>query len=337
MACLALCAKRLERQQDSSQISLMGILGAFVFAAQMINIAIPGTGASGHLGGGVLLAILLGPSAAFVVISSILFVQALFFADGGLLALGCNMINMGIIPTLIAYPLIYQRLAPSLEAEPFNRYTGWRHRLVILVTTVVALQLGSLGVIIQTTLSDISAISSQLFLLLMQPIHLVIGLGEGVITLFILSFLAKTQPQLLQQLAPPAEKSQRKHPIMLLTLITLFVGGLFSSFASENPDGLEWSIAQAKNSTAQLTTAQPSRWHQQLATLQQQTTLLADYQFSDTENRHDTVIDAGNATAGLVGGAVCTLVISIIVWISRRSGRRRDATAISRSGGHGSQ
>ena len=97
-------AKRLRARMNERLIPLMGVLGAFVFAGQMINFTIPGTGSSGHLGGGMLLAILLGPHAAFIVIASILTVQALFFADGGLLALGCNIWNLGIYPCYIAYP-----------------------------------------------------------------------------------------------------------------------------------------------------------------------------------------------------------------------------------------
>ena len=76
----------------------MGVLGAFIFAAQMINFTIPATGSSGHLGGGLILTILLGPYAAFLTIASVLMVQALFFADGGLLALGCNIFNLGFFP-----------------------------------------------------------------------------------------------------------------------------------------------------------------------------------------------------------------------------------------------
>ncbi|MFA5516889.1 MAG: energy-coupling factor ABC transporter permease, partial [Desulfuromonadales bacterium] len=92
-------ARQMKRRQqlDERLIPLMGVLGAFVFAAQMINFTIPGTGSSGHLGGGLLLAICLGPHAAFLAVASVLTVQALFFADGGLLALGCNIFNLGFL------------------------------------------------------------------------------------------------------------------------------------------------------------------------------------------------------------------------------------------------
>ena len=91
-------SSKLKKRIDDRVIPLMGVLGAFIFAAQMINFTIPGTGSSGHIGGGMILAIILGPHAAFLVIASVLTVQALFFADGGLLALGCNIWNMGFYP-----------------------------------------------------------------------------------------------------------------------------------------------------------------------------------------------------------------------------------------------
>jgi cobalt/nickel transport system permease protein len=101
-------SKKLKVQIDDKMIPLMGVLGAFIFAAQMINFTIPGTGSSGHLGGGMILAIILGPHAAFLVMASVLTVQALFFADGGLLALGCNIWNLGVYPCYLVYPLIYK-------------------------------------------------------------------------------------------------------------------------------------------------------------------------------------------------------------------------------------
>src|SRR5512144_1420723 len=111
-------ARKLKEGLDDSKVPLMGVLGAFVFAAQMINFTIPGTGSSGHLSGGLLLAILLGPPAALITIASILMVQALFFADGGVLALGCNIVNMGLFPCFIVYTLLYR---PLVGRKPTSR------------------------------------------------------------------------------------------------------------------------------------------------------------------------------------------------------------------------
>ncbi|MBU0909543.1 MAG: energy-coupling factor ABC transporter permease, partial [Proteobacteria bacterium] len=107
---IAYSSMKVKKDLDERKIPLMGVLGAFIFAAQMINFTIPATGSSGHLGGGLLLAILLGPYAAFLTIASVLVVQSLFFADGGILALGCNIFNLGFFPAFIAYPFIYRKI-----------------------------------------------------------------------------------------------------------------------------------------------------------------------------------------------------------------------------------
>src|SRR4030042_1928626 len=104
------CARKLKEKMDERMVPLMGVLGAFIFAGQMSNFTIPGTGSSGHIGGGMLLAILLGPYASFLVIASVLMIQALFFSDGGLLALGANIWNLGVYPAFIGYPLIYRAI-----------------------------------------------------------------------------------------------------------------------------------------------------------------------------------------------------------------------------------
>ena len=108
---IAYCSARVNKELDDRKVPLMGVLGAFLFAAQMINFTIPATGSSGHLGGGLLLTVLLGPYAALLTIASVLMIQALFFADGGLLALGCNIFNLGVFPAFVAYPLLYRPLA----------------------------------------------------------------------------------------------------------------------------------------------------------------------------------------------------------------------------------
>jgi len=130
-----LSARSLRRHPDDRQVPLMGVLGAFVFAAQMVNFTIPGTGSSGHLGGGLLLAILLGPPAGFLVMVSVLTVQALFFADGGLLALGCNIFNLGFFPSFLAFPLVFLPVAG-------RRPTRARLAVATVLSSVVGLQLG---------------------------------------------------------------------------------------------------------------------------------------------------------------------------------------------------
>ena len=135
-------ARKLRESPDESRVPLMGVLGAFIFASQMINFSIPATGSSGHLGGGMILAVLLGPYAAFLVLASVLVVQALFFADGGLLALGCNIFNMAFFPCFLAYPFIYRRIAGQKPSQP-------RIFFAAILAAVVGLQLGAFAVVLE--------------------------------------------------------------------------------------------------------------------------------------------------------------------------------------------
>jgi len=235
----ALSARALRRRPDDRRVPLMGVLGAFVFAAQLVNFAIPGTGSSGHLCGGVLLAILLGPSAALLVMASVLTVQALFFADGGLLALGCNIFNLGVLACFVAYPFVF---APIAGARPSRA----RLAVATVLASVVALQLGSLAIVVETLLSRRASISLGTFLLLMQPIHLAIGVIEGLITTFLVLFIRDARPEL----APGSREAVISKPWARRVgtgalIATVVVAGALSWFASSAPDGLEWSLARA--------------------------------------------------------------------------------------------
>ena len=146
---IAFCARKVNQTVRDNLVPMMGVLGAFIFAAQMINFSIPGTGSSGHLGGGLILAVLLGPYAAFLVIASVLTVQAFFFADGGLLALGCNIFNLGFFPAFVAYPLVYRAIA----GKPCGSV---RAGVAAMAAAVVGLELGALSVVLETKASGIS-------------------------------------------------------------------------------------------------------------------------------------------------------------------------------------
>ena len=190
-AITVLCARKIKQEKEARLVPLMGVLGAFIFACQMLNFTIPGTGSSGHLGGGLILAILLGPYAGFLVMAAILAVQALFFADGGLLALGCNIFNMGVIPCLVIYPLLYRPLIKK-GLNP-KRIT-----LASILSVVIGLQLGAFGVVLETMASGVAALPFSTFALLMQPIHLAIGLVEGMVTAAVLCFVYKMRPEILE-------------------------------------------------------------------------------------------------------------------------------------------
>ena len=238
VAAIGYSSKKLRENMDNKTIPLMGVMGAFIFAAQMVNFTIPGTGSSGHLGGGMILAILLGPCAAFLVMASILTVQALFFADGGLLALGCNIWNLGIYPCFLAYPLIYRPIAKS---GANTRRTS----IAAVAGVIAALQLGAFSVVLETFLSGKSELPFSTFLLFMLPIHLAIGLVEGIVTAGILRYVKKVRPEILNAGSsshPLQAGASIKNVILVFAILAVITGGALSWFASTHPDGLEWSV-----------------------------------------------------------------------------------------------
>lgn len=270
-------ARRLEAWPDERRVPLMGVAAAFVFAAQMVNFTIPATGSSGHLGGGLLLAILLGPHAAFLAMASVLTVQALLFADGGLLALGCNILNLGFFPCFVAYPLLYRPLAGGER--------GTRGRVVCgsLLAALLGLQLGALGVVLATTLSGISELPFAGFLLLMLPIHGAIGLVEGLATAAVVLFLRRARPEVLEgSLAGPLpERSSFVRALLALLAMAVLTGGALSWFASTRPDGLEWAV-QRTTGEEELP-PRPGGLHRVLATVQRWTALLPGYDLRPAE------------------------------------------------------
>lgn len=292
---------------DEKKIPIMGVMGAFVFAAQMINFTIPGTGSSGHIGGGILLAALLGPYPALLTIASVLIIQCLFFADGGLLALGCNIFNMGVIPCLLMYPLLYKPIAGK-QLSPA------RISAASIVAVVVGLQLGAFMVVLQTLASGITQLPFSAFVILMQPIHLAIGLVEGIVTALVLTFVYKMRPEILDSAVNKTAiggVSIKKTAITLL-IAAVVIGGGFSLLASSFPDGLEWSMEKVAGTTELET---DSGTHETAADIQESTSFMPDYAWkSDPEG--------GTSAAGIIGGAL-TLALAaagggIIYWVKRK-------------------
>jgi cobalt/nickel transport system permease protein len=314
-------ARTLKHDLDDRKLPLMGVLGAFVFAAQMINFTIPATGSSGHLGGGMILAILLGPFAAFLTMASVLTVQALFFADGGLLALGCNIFNLGFFPCFIAYPLIYKKLVG-------DRPTQGRILLGAMAAAVLSLQMGAFGVVMQTWFSGISELPFTTFVLLMQPIHLAIGIVEGLVTATVVSFVWKARPEILEMAPPAASAAPRSLKPVILSLVALavFTGGFLSWFASTHPDGLEWATKRV--SGQEELEAPKTGVHGAMAWIQEKLAFLPDYDFKKPEaatagtegekaakgkaEESWPAVSAGKSLAGVLGAAITLLLVGAI-------------------------
>lgn len=319
----AYCAKKVREESDERKIPLMGVAGAFVFAAQMLNFSIPGTGSSGHLGGGLILAVLLGPHAAFLVMASVLGVQALFFGDGGLLALGANVFNLGFFPAFVAFPFVYKTIVG-------DRPTTARLLVGGLIGAVVGLQLGALGVVSQTAASGVSELPFGSFVALMQPIHLAIGVVEGLVTAGVIAFVARAQPEILVRATrrEPLRGLSLKPVLIGLGVAALLAGGVLSWFASSDLDGLEWSIAAIAGDAA-ITSTADSGVHEDLAAVQEKTSVLPDYAFPDagTGGAEDgaeparPAVDTGTTVAGVTGAAVVLGLAALIgALLRRRSG-----------------
>ena len=234
---IAVAGSKVRKTSRTDLVPLTGVLGAFVFAAQMINFSIPGTGSSGHIIGGVLLAAFLGPWAAFLALSSVLIIQCLIFADGGLLALGCNILNMAAMSCLVAYPLIYRPLVARGASTA-------RIMCASVIACTVALEMGACLVAVETKLSGVTALSTGRFLLLMTAIHLAIGIGEGLATGAVLGFVRRVKPSLLAP-EPPVATVRRSAPmgaVAAFAVAAAVIAGGLSFAASQDPDGLEWSV-----------------------------------------------------------------------------------------------
>lgn len=245
-ALIAVAAGKVKEIRREDIIPLMGVMGAFVFASQMINFSIPGTGSSGHVIGGVLLAAVVGPWAAFLTLCSVLIIQCLVFADGGLLALGCNILNMAATSCLIGYPLVFRPIAGQ-SLKP------WRLITASIAASVVALELGALGVTAETELSGITALPTPVFLSFMLPIHLAIGAVEGFATGAVICFLAGYRPDTLyshtKERTSAGITSKSKRILIGFAIATLLLGGAFTWIASSDPDGLEWSVDKVSGIT----------------------------------------------------------------------------------------
>ena len=230
---LGVALRQVNTAARSRRIPLIGLTAAFVFAAQMLNFPVAG-GTSGHLMGAVLAAVMLGPAAAVVVMTSVLIVQCLLFADGGLLALGANVFNMAIVGTLGGYT-VYQAVRRlvrgghgTLMAAAFASWCS-----TLLAATCCAGELAWSG-----TVGWAAGFPA------MANVHMIIGIGEGLITALVLAAIAGTRPDLLQTDGHPETARTRLSwaiwGLVLSAGLVLFV----SPFASSWPDGLQ-SVAAA--------------------------------------------------------------------------------------------
>lgn len=287
---ISVALKKVGQDLGERQVPVMGVLAAAIFAGQMLNFTVIG-GTSGHLMGAALATILLGPWAAILVMTTVVGVQALIFQDGGLLALGANLFNMGIIGVAVSY-FVYRSIYRLSQGKRWGILTGgfsagWAS--IFIAALAAALQLALSG----TSPANIAVPA-------MAGIHALIGLGEALITIGALLVLLATRPDLVT-----AGEAQQKGgaPVWVGGLLLAALLAIASPLASSHPDGLEW-VAEQKGF---IDTAQDPLYN-----------LIPDYVLPGVSSEALATI-----LAGIVG---VVIVFGVSVFVARsRSKRKNDA------------
>lgn len=242
------------KADKETNYKLAGYVGAFVFAAQMINFTIPSIDSSGHFAGGFLLACLLGSRTSYMVMALVLAVQAFLFGDGGLVALGCNIFNMGFIPCIVVYPMVQKLLKNKkfhLNKNVLFALGGW-----------LSVMIGALAVVVETLLSGITNISLASFASNMLTVHALIGIAEAIITVVIVFIVGQLR--------------KVKYQKIFLGITSIVTAGVLSLYASAYPDGLEWSLEKVGYQEVAATNAV----HLFLDQVQGVTAVFNDYQWA---------------------------------------------------------
>jgi cobalt/nickel transport system permease protein len=238
---IAIALRDVRRQLPPRRVPLIGLAAAFVFAAQMLNFPVA-AGTSGHLIGAVLVCVLLGPAAAVIVMTTVLVLQCLMFADGGVTALGANLLNMGVIAPTVGYTVysVLRRSGPGgLQSVLLAAgFAAWCSTLAAALACAV--QLAASG-----------AAPWNLALPAMGGVHMLIGLGEAVITMLVVAVVARARPELIDG----TDSGPRSHRALLAYggLATLALLIFVAPVASPLPDGLDWvagRLAFAQQATA---------------------------------------------------------------------------------------
>ena len=317
-----LCVKKLTKDENKAKLPTMAVTAALVFAGQMINYTIPGTGSSGHICGGMMLSALLGPQAGFLSMVVILAIQSLFFADGGLMALGANCWNMAFYGCFVGYFLIWRPIMRSKWFEKRGAKAATRLKIIIasVLGCIITLQLGAFSVVLETNLSGITELPVTAFVALMQPIHLAIGLIEGLVTAAVLVFVFESRPELLQEYKYKEKaisgKRSLKTTIAIIAVAVIIVGGVLSLFASSNPDGLEWTLfGNTEAGYSQNMALDEENYGiasdaaDAAALVQEKTAFLPDYTFYNSNSTAGTTVSGllGSAMVAAVAIGICTL------------------------------
>ena len=287
IAAIAYALRQTREQLGDKQIPLMGVLAAFIFAAQALNFPVAG-GTTGHLLGSALAAILMGPWAAVLIMASVVSIQGLVFQDGGVFALGFNLVNMAVLAPLVAH-LVYQLVRRVLGAGRNSLLVG------AVAAGWISIMVGAVAIAVQLATSGTSPLAVGLPA--MAAVHAVLGVGEALITAGALAFLHATRRDLLNmgEVAPAKASANWVAGGLGLALVL----ALLSPLAASDPDGLgRVAIDLGFESQA-------------LAPLYQ---LLPDYNIPGVSNA---------AVSGILAMLIGTLVVFGAVYALGRAQRRK--------------
>lgn len=276
--------QRVNRDLGEREVPLMGVLAAAIFAGQMLNFTVAG-GTSGHLLGAALAAVLLGPWAAVLVMTSVVAVQALVFQDGGLLALGANLFNMAVIGPFVSF-FIFKLVTKAARGANWGIFAGG------FAAAWFSIEAAALACALQLSLSGTSP--ANLAVPAMGGIHALIGIGEGLITLGALSFVFAARPDLLKHAQTQTGSSR---PVWIGGLLITAALAALSPLASAHPDGLEWVAEQAGFISA----AEAPGYE-----------IIPDYVFPGIANEAAATIAAG------IAGALIVLGVALLATYTRK-------------------
>ena len=279
---IALSLRRVNQDLDERKIPLMGVMAAAIFAGQMLNFAVTG-GTSGHLMGAALATILLGPWAAILVMTAVVGIQALIFQDGGILALGANIFNMGVVGVAVSF-FTYRTVMRLARGKRWGIFVGG------FAAGWLSVFVASLAVALQLAISGTSP--ANLAIPAMGGIHALIGIGEGLITVGALAFLYAARPDLVVEGSQGVGGGKAVWVGGLVIAVALAV---LAPLASANPDGLEWVAEE----TGFLDQAQGSAYN-----------IIPDYVLPGVPNEAVATILAGVLGLLLVLGVVAALAYS---------------------------
>jgi cobalt/nickel transport system permease protein len=289
---IAYALRRVNQDLDERKIPLMGVLAAAIFAGQMLNFSVTG-GTSGHLMGAAIATILLGPWAAVLVMTAVVGIQALIFQDGGILALGANIFNMGVVGVSVSY-FTYRTITQIARNQKWGVFVGG------FAAGWLSIFIAALGVALQLALSGTSP--ANLAVPVMGSIHALIGVGEGLITVGALAFLYASRPDLVTangKGAPLGKAAWVGGLVIALALAAL------APLASANPDGLEW-VAEQRGF---LDRGQGPLYN-----------VIPDYVFPGISNEA-----AATILAGVVGVVIVLGVVAALTYSRRRRSAENEA------------